>query len=143
MLTDTSGSRRYIVIYVEGPIDCSPIDYEQLYAQAMHDLYKGERYWFNKEDEEVMTENNQEFQVMPIAEQLFHEYFRAAKEGEEAYEQLLAIEIMEQIQHDSRIRISNCNIIQFGRILQKNQVPSIHTKRGNVYKVVRTKPKRV
>lgn len=143
LLTDTSGSRRYIVIYVEGPIDCSPIDYEQLYAQAMHDLYKGERYWFNKEDEEVMTENNQEFQVMPIAEQLFHEYFRAAKEGEEAYEQLLAIEIMEQIQHDSRIRISNCNIIQFGRILQKNQVPSIHTKRGNVYKVVRTKPKRV
>lgn len=109
----------------------------------MHDLYKGERYWFNKEDEEVMTENNQEFQVMPIAEQLFHEYFRAAKEGEEAYEQLLAIEIMEQIQHDSRIRISNCNIIQFGRILQKNQVPSIHTKRGNVYKIVRTKPKRV
>ena len=143
LLTDTSGSRRYIVIYVEGPIDCSPIDYEQLYAQAMHDLYKGERYWFNKEDEEVMTENNQEFQVMPIAEQLFHEYFRAAKEGEEAYEQLLAIEIMEQIQHDNRIRISNCNIIQFGRILQKNQVPSIHTKRGNVYKVVRTKPKRV
>ena len=143
LLTDTSGSRRYIVVDVTGPIDWSPIDYEQLYAQAMHDLYKGERYWFDPEDEKVMNESNQEFQVMPIAEQLFHEYFRAAKEGEEAYEQLLAIEIMEQIQHDSRIRISNCNIIQFGRILQKNQVPSIHTKRGNVYKIVRAKPKRV
>ena len=44
LLTDTSGSRRYIVVDVTGPIDCSPIDYEQLYAQAMHDLYKGERY---------------------------------------------------------------------------------------------------
>lgn len=41
LLTDTSGSRRYIVVDVTGPIDCSPIDYEQLYAQAMHDLYKG------------------------------------------------------------------------------------------------------
>lgn len=139
LLTDTSGSRRYIVIYVEGSIDCSPIDYEQLYAQAMHDLYKGERYWFDTEDENVMTENNQEFQVMPIAEQLFHEYFRAAKEGEEEYEQLLAIEIMEQVQHDSKIHVSICSIVQFGRILQKNKVPSVHTKRGNFYKVVRIK----
>ena len=71
LLTDTSGSRRYIVINVTGPIDCSPIDYEQLYAQAMHDLYRGERYWFNTEDENVMTENNQEFQVMPVANSCF------------------------------------------------------------------------
>lgn len=142
LLTDTSGSRRYIVIDVMGPIDCSPIDYEQLYAQAMHDLSKGERYWFDAQEEEVMTESNQEFQVMPIAEQLFHEYFRAAKEGEEC-EQLLAIEILEQVQHDSRIRVSNCSIIQFGRILQKNKVDSVHAKRGNIYKVVRIKEKRV
>ena len=142
LLTDTSGSRRYIVINVTGPIDCSPIDYEQLYAQAMHDIYRGERYWFDTEDEKVMTEANQEFQVIPIAEQLFHQFFRAAKEEDKEYELLLAIEILEQVQHDSRIHISDCNIIQFGRILQKNQVPSIHTKRGNVYKVVRIKPKR-
>ena len=141
LLTDTSGSRRYIVVDVTGPIDCSPIDYEQLYAQAMHDLYKGERYWFDPEDEKVMNESNQEFQVMPIAEQLFHEYFRAATEGEEC-EQFLAIEILEQVQHDSKIRVSDCNIIQFGRILQKNRVPSAHTKRGNVYRVVRIKAKR-
>ncbi len=141
LLTDTSGSRRYIVVDVTGPIDCSPIDYEQLYAQAMHDLYKGERYWFDPEDEKVMNESNQEFQVMPIAEQLFHEYFRAATEVEEC-EQFLAIEILEQVQHDSKIRVSDCNIIQFGRILQKNRVPSVHTKRGNVYRVVRIKAKR-
>ena len=141
LLTDTSGSRRYIVVDVTGPIDCSPIDYEQLYAQAMHDLYKGERYWFDPEDEKVMNESNQEFQVIPIAEQLFHEYFRAATEGEEC-EQFLAIEILEQVQHDSKIRVSDCNIIQFGRILQKNRVPSVHTKRGNVYRVVRIKAKR-
>lgn len=108
----------------------------------MHDIYRGERYWFDTEDEKVMTEANQEFQVIPIAEQLFHQFFRAAKEEDKEYELLLAIEILEQVQHDSRIHISDCNIIQFGRILQKNQVPSIHTKRGNVYKVVRIKPKR-
>ena len=141
LLTDTSGNRRYIVIDVMGPIDCSPIDYEQLYAQAIHHLYKNERYWFDTEDEKFIEEGNKEFQVMPIAEQLFHEYFRPACEGEEC-EQLLAIEILEQVQHDSKIRVSNCNIIQFGRILQKNKVPSTRSKRGNMYKVVRIKPEK-
>ena len=50
-----------------------------------------------------------------------------------SYKHLLAIEILEQVQHDSRIRVSNCNIIQFGRILQRNQVPSIHAKRCLLY----------
>lgn len=139
LLTDTSGSRRYIVVYLTGPIDCSPIDYEQLYTQAMHDLSKGERHWFDTEEEKVMTENNQEFQVMPVAEQLFHGYFRAAEEGEE-YEQLLAIEILEQLKRDSKMNVSICSIVEFGRILQKNKVPCVHTKRGNIYKVVRIKP---
>lgn len=139
LLTDTSGSRRYIVVYLTGPIDCSPIDYEQLYAQAMHDLSKGERHWFDTEEEKVMTENNQEFQVMPVAEQLFHGYFRAAEEGEE-YEQLLAIEILEQLKRDSKMNVSICSIVEFGRILQKNKVPCVHAKRGNIYKVVRIKP---
>lgn len=141
LLTDTSGNRRYIVIDVMGPIDCSPIDYEQLYAQAIHHLYKNERYWFDTQDEMFIEEGNKEFQVMPIAEQLFHEYFRPACEGEEC-EQLLAIEILEQVQHDSKIHVSNCNIIQFGRILQKNKVPSTRSKRGNMYKVVRIKPEK-
>lgn len=139
LLTDTSGSRRYIVVYLTGPIDCLPIDYEQLYTQAMHDLSKGERHWFDTEEEKVMTENNQEFQVMPVAEQLFHGYFRAAEEGEE-YEQLLAIEILEQLKRDSKMNVSICSIVEFGRILQKNKVPCVHTKRGNIYKVVRIKP---
>lgn len=139
LLTDTSGSRRYLVVYLTGPIDCSPIDYEQLYAQAMHDLSKGERHWFDTEEEKVMTEHNQEFQVMSVAEQLYHEYFRAAEEGEE-YEQLMAIEILEQLKRDSKMNVSICSIVEFGRILQKNKVPSVHTKRGNFYKVVRIKP---
>lgn len=100
-----------------GPIDCSPIDYEQLYTQAIHDLYKGERYWFDTEDEKIITENNQEFQVMPVAEQLFHEYFRAVKEEEEEYEQLLAIEILEQVQTEQQ---DSCICLQSLLIQEKS-----------------------
>ena len=39
LLTDPSGSRRFICIEVTGVIDTNrPIDYEQLYAQAMYEL---------------------------------------------------------------------------------------------------------
>ena len=59
LLTDPSGSRRVICIEVTGNIDTTqPIDYEQLYAQAMHEIHHGERYWFDSEDEQIMTENN-------------------------------------------------------------------------------------
>ena len=51
LLTDTSGSRRFIGVEVTGVIDVvRPIDYEQLYAQAMTALYKNERYWFDEEN---------------------------------------------------------------------------------------------
>ena len=57
LLTDPSGSRRFICIEVTGNIDTTqPIDYEQLYAQAMHEIHHGERYWFDSEDEQIMTE---------------------------------------------------------------------------------------
>jgi predicted P-loop ATPase len=55
LLTDPSGSRRFICIEVTGNIDTTqPIDYEQLYAQAIHEIYHGERYWFDSEDEQIM-----------------------------------------------------------------------------------------
>ena len=44
LLTDPSGSRRFMCVEVTGTIDTArPIDYEQLYAQAMYEIYHGER----------------------------------------------------------------------------------------------------
>lgn len=76
LLTDPSGSRRFICIEVTGVIDTNrPIDYEQLYAQAMYELEHGERYWFDQEDEKIMMENNREFEQVPPEEQLFFVIF--------------------------------------------------------------------
>ena len=76
LLTDTSGSRRYIGVEVTGVIDVvRPVDYEQLYAQAMAALYHNERYWFDEKEEAIMTEANQEFEQSPLIEQLFLVYY--------------------------------------------------------------------
>ncbi len=139
LLTDPSGSRRFICIEVTGMIDTMhPIDYEQLYAQAMYELDHGERYWFDHNDERIMTENNREFEQVPAEEQLFYRYFRPAEEKEEG-EWLSPAEILEEIQRNSKLPISGKRVSVFGRILQKHGVRSRRTRRGTEYCVVRMK----
>mgnify|MGYP000939641497 FL=1 len=136
LLTDTSGSRRYIAVEVTGVIDVvRPIDYEQLYAQAMAALYKNERYWFDERDEAIMTEANQEFEQSPAIEQLFQVYYRAAGKEEEG-EWLLAADLLQRIQKASKMKFSPRQVSYLGRILQKLGVKSYRRSHGVYYHVV-------
>ena len=136
LLTDPSGSRRVICIEVTGNIDTTqPIDYEQLYAQAMYELDHGERYWFDQSEEQIMTKSNREFEQVPPEEQLFFRYFRAAQPEEGEW--LSPAEIMEDIQKGSSIPMSVKRVNSFGRILKKQEIPSKHTRSGTLYHVVR------
>ena len=137
LLTDPSGSRRVICIEVTGNIDTTqPIDYEQLYAQAMHEIHHGERYWFNSEDEQIMTENNREFEQTPAMLQLFYQYFKAAQTKEEG-EFLTPVEILNYLKKKSGISLSDNKVYHFGRLLQKCGIPSKHTYKGTVYQVIK------
>lgn len=136
LLTDTSGSRRYIGVEVTGVIDVvRPIDYEQLYAQAMAALYHNERYWFDEKEEAILTEANQEFEQSPAIEQLFLVYYRAAEDEEEG-EWLLAADLLQRIQKASKMKFSPGQVNYFGRILQRLGVKSYRKTRGVYYHVV-------
>lgn len=139
LLTDPSGSRRFICIEVTEAIDTNrPIDYNQLYAQAMHELDHGERYWFNQSDERIMTENNHDFEQIPPEEQLFYRYFRIAGNDEEG-EWLSSAEILNRLRRYSAMPLSTKKVNVFGRILQKHEVPSRRTRFGTLYHVVEHK----
>ena len=73
LLTDETGSRRFLCIEVEKPIDCSPIDYPQLYAQLKHELEAGKRYWLSKEEEMEIQEHNRAFYRHSPEEEAFYE----------------------------------------------------------------------
>ena len=136
LLTDTSGSRRFIGVEVTGVIDVvRPIDYEQLYAQAMALLRSNERYWFDEKEEAIMTEANREFEQSPAIKQLFQVYYRVAEEEEEG-EWLLAADILQRIQKASKMKISSGQVNYFGRILQRLGVKSFRKTRGVYYHVV-------
>ena len=133
LLTDPSGSRRFICIEVTAPIDTNvAINYRQLYAQAMHNIYKGERYWLDDKDEAILKQTNRDFEQVTPLEQLFSSYFQPA-ESEEAGEWLTAMEIFNYLQTKTRDRLSISKIACFGRSLRKLDIPCKKSNRGTVY----------
>lgn len=139
LLTDSSGSRRFVCVEVTAPIDTNvTINYRQLYAQAMQAIRSGERYWFNDKDEAVLKENNREFEQISPIEQLFHCHFRLPQEGEEG-EWMSPIQILEILHaKSSDIKLTDGHAKHFGRILKKNNLESRHTQKGVVYRIIKS-----
>ena len=83
-LTDDTGNRRWLcfrVANIDNP-RAWDIDYEQLYAQLRDEYYDGFAYWFDKSEEERMTQQNEYFRIVSDEEQLIRCRFRKPKPGE-------------------------------------------------------------
>ena len=61
LLSDPTGSRRFLCVELTHKIDASPIDHDQLYAQLKAELEAGERYWFTTEEELEIQRSNSAF----------------------------------------------------------------------------------
>lgn len=135
LLTDPTGSRRFICVEIKGIIDNSqPIDYRQLYAQAVTELQQGERYWFTHEEEAEITNDNRRFQRVPLEEESFHLYFRRPESGEK-YEELTCVEILERIKKRQKgFKYTDRTVLRLGRAL-KAEFDCRRVHRGNVYRV--------
>ena len=137
LLTDPTGSRRFICIEVTAPIRTNlTINYKQLYAQAMDAIRHGERYWLNDEDEAVLKQTNREFEQTSPLEQLFHCYFHPA-EPEEEGEWLTAMQIMNYLQTKTKDKLALNKVAQFGRTLQKLKIPCRRSMKGTQYHLKR------
>lgn len=133
LLTDPTGSRRYLCVEVTAPIDLStPIQYEQLYAQALSAIRSGERYWLNTEEEEALTQNNSDFQQQPLEMQYLFSYFRLPA-AEEVSRRYTAVELLDIIARRSKRKFSNTSSVAFGRMLSASGIPKVHTYQGNYY----------
>lgn len=136
LLNDPTGSRRFICIEVKGLIEnTQPIDYRQLYAQAVEELKNGVRYWFTHEDEAQITADNLRFQRNTLEEEACFLYFRQPQPGE-AFEELTCVEILERIKSRQKgFKYTNKTVIQLGRVL-KAQFSCRRVHRGAVYRVM-------
>ena len=133
LLTDLSGSRRFICVEVERPIDCNtPIDYEQLYAQLLHELENGERCWFSKEEETEIQQANRPFYRVTPAEELVSTCFRFAEPGEQGVRLMSAAEIYATVKRKNPAALKDCSCTSFARLLAQLG-RRVHTKYGNGY----------
>ena len=135
LLTDTTGSRRFLCVEVKKKIDCTPPDYAQLYAQLKAELLAGERFWFSAEEEKEIQENNRAFYKQSPAQEIFFRCFRLPKD-EEAGRMMTATEIFCRLQKKFPSALRNSNASQMGKALQAIGVKSVHTRTGNSYCVV-------
>ena len=137
LLTDLSGSRRFICVEVEHAIDCTtPINHAQLYAQLLHELNNGERCWFSKAEEAEIQSANRPFYRVTPAEELISSCFAFAEAGEQGARLMSAADIYTVLKKKNPAALKDCSCTSFSRLLaQLGQ--RVHTRYGNGYWVKR------
>ena len=135
LLTDPTGSRRFICVLVEHPIDCKLIEYEQLYAQLKEEILSGERYWFTKEEEQVLQKNNLPFYRQGPVEDVLRSCYRSVEKGEEC-ELLSAADIFQYLKKKNPAAMRGANPASLAQVLVAVGIERKHTKFGNVYRVI-------
>ena len=135
-LSDPSGNRRFIGIELTEPIDVSvSINHDQLYAQIMHLLDNGEKYWFDAEETKQIIEHNRQFHAQAPAMVCFNDMFEQCDDEREGQWRSTA-EILTLLRKRYGTALKNTNMISFGRLLAN--MPGLlrrRTGRGTMYLV--------
>ena len=121
LLRDHTGSRRYICIEVpHGQLidNGVEIDYEQLYAQVVAELERGERYWFTPEETHAIQCANLHYQSTLDLETMVQNCFRIPDDGE-FVRPLTSSEMLKIIAEDyPAVEDTNNNSVRLGIALQ-------------------------
>ncbi|MBO5626221.1 MAG: hypothetical protein J5953_10580 [Prevotella sp.] len=84
-LVDPTGSRRFVCVGIPNGknIDFTDnLDHRQLYAQALYLFNKGERFWLEDNEIQVLIEENVPYQRTVDLVEMINETFRKPKDGE-------------------------------------------------------------
>lgn len=136
LLTDPTGSRRFLCVEVRHNIDCTDIEHDQIFAQLKAELAAGQRNWFTKKEEEELQRHNNAFYRISLAEEALNSMFRAPLPTEKSLD-LTAADIFDELQKSHPAVLRGSNPMRFGQILLRAGLKRRHTEYGNVYEVVR------
>ena len=117
VLSDPSGSRRFIGVELTGPIRLPQhINHKQLYAQALALLEQGVPYWLDDQQTRELMTSNKQFQQQSPEELFFHECFSIpASEAEGKF--MTSTAILSAVKRRAGSALPRCNAATFGRIL--------------------------
>ena len=136
LLSDPTGSRRFLCVEVQSKINCEGIEHDQIYAQLKDELQKGERHWFTSGEEEAIMRSNEAFYKRTIEEDVFHACFRAACPGDLNVHPLSAASIFQILKEKNPAAMRGSTASNFGKVLTALHIERKHTRYGNLYQVV-------
>ena len=119
ILTDRTGSRRFLCFEATQIDYLSPVDYAAVYAQALALFRAGFRYWFADADIMEVNDNNEPFQQTSPEVELFYTYFRKP-ERFEAYILLSSSEIVAKIAEKTRLPLTSISVNVIGKMLKRD-----------------------
>lgn len=135
-LTDPSGSRRFLCIETCGSIDLQrPINYQQLYAQAMEEIADGLPTFFKRQNERRIQRSNVPYQYTEMMAELVNEYFKLPENKAEE-KQMTVVQILKHIRlQNSGIGINRSSLIKLGFALINAGFKRKRARRGMVYTI--------
>lgn len=136
VLTDRTGSRRFLILEPDGVIPVDGIDHDQLYAQLVSEVEQGLPYYFSKAEEAELQAVNRQYYVLSELEELLSRFLRPAADGDDDAKELSGNELLRLMSaHNPRL-LRTVSLTELGRSLTRLSVPRIHTRDGNAYRVV-------
>lgn len=135
ILTDRSGSRRFLCVEVKQFISSEPPQHKQLYAQLKHELKAGLPTYLNKNEEAAWQRHNRKFYQESLLEDVFHFCFRLPENVAEG-EWLTAAHIFKIMVKHNSTALRGVSAKRLSYHLRGLGLESKHTQYGNVYRVV-------
>ena len=141
LLHDESGSRRFICVELAHPIDVdTPIDYDQLYAEAMAALDGGECCWFDEEETRLLEAHNADYSARRGAWDLLNRHFAVCDIPEGNEERLdtlwAATEVYDYLHDLSPMAMVGIERTGFAHYLKRMGASQVRVKNRRLYGVM-------
>lgn len=139
-LVDLTGSRRYITLEIAKgkKIDnASAINYDQLYAQLLHEvMVEHKRYWFTEEETIRLQELNAPYQQTDDLELMIDHFYRKPDRNEKG-ESLTSLDIRKKLQKEfPNVPSTAFTSIKIGKALKEMKVSKVKSRRGVSYALI-------
>lgn len=136
ILSDPTGSRRFLCVEVTRMISEEVIEHKQLYAQLKQEVLDGERDYLNKEEEKEVQRRNKAYYRQSLLEDVFHTYYRHPKADEEG-QWFTAADMFRTMSKKNPAALRGISAKQLSYRLTAMGFKPRHTDHGNFYHVIR------
>ena len=135
ILTDPTGSRRFLCVEVLHTISEEPLEHKQVYAQLKAELEAGKPDFLNSEEEQLLQKHNKAYYRQSPLEDVFYNCFRQPMEAEKGI-WLTAAEIYNTLHRFNSSAMKNTSVKQLTSHLPAMGFFAKHSMYGNRYYVM-------